>query len=338
MVLLASLGLTTLASVSPSNFVPQLIFVVSGLVVFVLVSNLNYALLFPFAKIIYTVSILALFFTIMIGIASRGATRWIELGFVRIQFSELLKPLLIVAAASLLSTNFTPKKVIFTLVLAAPIIFLIFGQPDLGTALVYFLTLSTMLAFSGLSPMVMALTGALLFLSSPLIWNLLADYQRQRIVSFLSPDQDLLGASYNAIQSVITVGSGMILGRGLGRGTQTHLFFLPERHTDFIFASFAEEFGFLGSLVLLAIYFFLFVKIISIFGRADSVPSRIVSIGVLASLFFPMLVNIAMNIGLLPITGVPLPLVSYGGSSFLGSAVSLGLVASIQRMQKEKLS
>jgi rod shape determining protein RodA len=168
----------------------------------------------------------------------------------------------------------------------------------------------------------------------PLLWNILADYQRSRIVTFLNPTSDPYGAGYNSIQSMISVGSGRFLGRGLGKGVQTQLAFLPERHTDFIFASVAEELGFVGSTFLLVGLFVLFWRLIRIYETTEDHTAKGFITGMFFTLFFQIMIHVGMNMGLFPITGVPLPLVSAGGSSLLGTMIGLGIIIGIKRSAK----
>jgi rod shape determining protein RodA len=212
-----------------------------------------------------------------------------------------------------------------------PVIGLIFVQPDLGSALVVLSIFISSILFSKISfkQFTTLLLSALLLI--PLFWFFLHDYQRMRVVHFLNPYFDPLGEGYNLIQSKIAVGSGGFLGRGLGRGTQSHLAFLPERYTDFIFASLAEELGFVGSLTLIVLYLILFLRMLKIASLSKERPYFLLAVSIFFYLFFQTIVNIAMNIGLMPITGITLPLVSYGGSSLVTTMISLGILENISR-------
>jgi rod shape determining protein RodA len=211
-----------------------------------------------------------------------------------------------------------------------PIAILIFLQPDLGNALIYIIVTVLTLLFFGF-PFRLFFTGVILFLASlPIGWNFLHDYQKQRILTFLHPT-DPLGSSYNAIQSSIAIGAGMLVGRGFGQGTQSGLKFLPERHTDFIFATLAEELGFIGAVVVLLCFAFILFRIFIIFSRSEDPFCKLflgVAFFLILSQFF---INIAMNAGFLPIVGISLPFVSYGGSSLLSNFILLGLVSSVGR-------
>ena len=209
---------------------------------------------------------------------------------------------------------------------------LVFLQPDLGNALIYLMAaVSTFIVFG--FPIRFFLTGLVfLGLLSPMVWKFLHDYQKQRILTFLNPS-DPLGLSYNAIQSVIAIGSGMIIGRGLGLGTQSGLRFLPERHTDFIFAALSEELGIIGSVLMVIVFAVLLYKIFAIFLHQENLFCKIFSIAAFFIIFLQFFVNVGMNIGILPIVGITLPFVSYGGSSLLSNFILLGILSA---MNKEK--
>ena len=207
---------------------------------------------------------------------------------------------------------------------------MVFWQPDLGNALIYFTV--TVIAFVVFGfPFSFFLSGIfILSILSPIFWNFLHDYQKQRILTFLNPN-DPLGLSYNAIQAVIAVGSGMLTGRGLGLGTQSGLRFLPERHTDFIFATLSEELGMIGAILIIITFVFLLYKIFTIFQAQEDLFSKTFSAITFSLIFIQFFVNIGMNIGILPIVGITLPFVSYGGSSLLSSFILLGLLCSMSK-------
>lgn len=331
--LLVIISLTVIFSVSAALFWSQLFFVVLSLVVFLAISNVNYKALRLYSAHIYIVSLIILFLLLFFGIESRGATRWFEVLGVRIQFSEFLKPFLAISFASYLSNNnkrsFTNFITIFAYLL--PIALLIFMQPDLGNTLIYgFVVVLTLVVFG--FPFKYFISGFLLFAAlSPIVWNFLHDYQKDRLLTFIHPSSDPLGTSYNAIQAVISVGSGMLFGKGLGQGTQSALRFLPERHTDFIFATAAEELGFVGVSVILIIFAILFYRIFLIFTRLDNNFSKVFVLTCFSILLVQFSINVGMNIGFLPIVGVTLPFVSYGGSSLLSSFILLGLLCAVDK-------
>lgn len=336
-VILVILGLTTLFSINFSLFKSQLIFFIVSLFAYVFICNVDYKILKLYSIHIYIFSIIILFFVLILGIESRGATRWIDIFGLRIQFSEFLKPFLAVSLSSFLtSRNAQFKTFIYAVFLIIPVVLLILVQPDLGNALIYVsVSFLTFMVF-GFSLLFFILGFFVMAAFSPIFWKLMHEYQRQRFLTFLNPSADPLGVSYNAIQSVVAVGSGMFLGKGLGEGTQSILRFLPERHTDFIFATYVEEFGFLGGIVLILVFCYLLYQMILIF---QSSKEQFYKIFISCS-FFLILVqvffNIGMNIGLIPVVGVTLPFISYGGSSLLSNFILLGLISSIKSTLKDR--
>lgn len=337
-IVLVVLGLTTLFSINFSFFKTQLIYVIFSILVFIIFSNVNYKILQFYSLPIYITSIIVLFFVLILGIESRGAVRWIDIFGVRIQFSEIFKPFLLVSFASFLNglKNYSFKNFLIIIALLFPVVFLIYLQPDLGSALIYAgVALFTLITFG--FPFLWFLVGfILLAFLFPFIWHFLHDYQKQRVLTFINPTRDPLGSSYNVIQSMVAVGSGMFFGKGLGEGTQSALRFLPERHTDFIFATFSEEFGFVGGLVMILSFAFLLYKIFLIFSNSDDKFCKVFSMSAFFLLLIQFFFNIGMNVGLLPIVGVTLPFVSFGGSSILSNFILLGFLSSISRSYKNK--
>ena len=210
-----------------------------------------------------------------------------------------------------------------------PLFGLVFIQPDLGTSIVIISIVLAILWFGGLKKIYFVVSLLLVGVFSTPLWSLLKDYQRERILVFLNPSLDILGSGYNVIQSSIAIGSGGLFGRGFGRGTQSHLQFLPVFWTDFVFAAFAEEWGFVGVMLLLSLFTILFFIILTISVKTKDSFGSLISIGVFTVFFLQFIVNVGMNLGIMPVTGIPLPLVSYGGSSLLTSAFLLGLVQSV---------
>lgn len=330
MFLLLSFGLAVLLSVNPELARQQLIFAVVGLVIYFFIAFTDYKVIGKFAKPIYVATVLLLFLVVGWGISTRGAVRWLQIGFWRIQPSEFSKIALILVLASFLaSVQNSFKKIIRSFLFTLPVVLLVFFQPDLGTALVLTAAwLGILLALGVKLSHLAALAVCGLLFSIP-GWLLLKDYQRERLETFLNPQADPLGAGYNVIQAVIAVGSGQLTGRGFGRGTQSHLQFLPDYHTDFIFATLAEEWGFLGAMILLVLFLILGFRIFKIGEAAGNRFGYLLGVGVGTMLVFQVLVNIGMNLGIMPVTGIPLPLVSYGGSSLVATLVALGLVQSV---------
>lgn len=334
-VFLLGMGIVTIASVSPSSLDSHLLYIFISFIFFFIFSFLDPEVLFPLSPLIYVFSLLFLLLPFLVGTVTRGAVRWIPLGQFTVQPSEIVKPFLALISAWYWAKREISLKTFLSFgLLSLPILFLIFLQPDLGS------TLSVLSIFVGclfslrIKFKQVLVIFATILVALPILWFSLQDYQKTRITNFIDPSSDPLGKGYNLIQAKIAVGSGGFLGRGLGRGTQSHLTFLPERNTDFIFASLAEETGFVGSLFVLTLYAFLFLRILKIAIRSkDSYPNGrlffLLSMGLFFYLAFQTVVNIGMNVGLLPITGITLPLVSYGGSSLLTTMISLGMLESV---------
>jgi rod shape determining protein RodA len=336
-IVLVLVSLVTLFSLNPLFFRSQIIFLVVSVFAFILFSEFNYKIVKLYAVPIYFFSLLVFILIFFLGVESRGAVRWIDVMGFRFQFSEILKPFLAVSLASYLieKKNYSFNSLITTLLLLSPIVFLIFFQPDLGTALLYAGTVFATLIYIGFSFKYFVGLSIPFLAAIPILWNFLHDYQRQRVLTFIDPSSDPLGTSYNVIQSVIAVGSGMIFGKGLGQGTQSGLRFLPERHTDFIFASISEQLGFIGAIIVVISFAFFLYKIYTIFSSSDDKFTRVFSAIVFFSFLIQIFVNIGMNVGMVPVVGVTLPFVSYGGSSLLSSFIFLGFLSSINKASKD---
>jgi rod shape determining protein RodA len=331
LILLGSFGLFLLLSTDNSLFYQQAIFLGVGIILMLLISRIHFELLWWFAPIGYVLSILLLALS-YIGPNIRGATRWIIIAGVQLQPSELVKPLMILAFSWFI-TKFSPRKIrnlpILFVAFIIPFI-LVFKQPDLGSSIIYAVFFLSMLLASGLQLKIILIAIVVLTLVTPFAWQHLAQYQQTRVLTFLDPALDPKGAGYNALQASIAIGSGQLFGRGLGFGTQSHLRFLPEYHTDFIFATLIEELGFLGGLLLLLIYLILLGRLIyhTWQFRNDVFPFTYI-FGVFAMLLSQIFINIGMNMGILPITGITLPFISYGGSSLISLAVAFGIFWSV---------
>ncbi|MBI4036718.1 rod shape-determining protein RodA [Candidatus Daviesbacteria bacterium] len=333
--LLLSFGILVIYSSSPELALQQVVFTFVGLVLYFLMSLSDYrslrGLIFPS----YIFVIILLIIVLILGIETRGSVRWIPLGPFNMQPSELAKPILILFLAlfwekRLPSWHNIAKSLLWTL----PCIFLIFKQPDLGSSLTVLAIWIGVLFAAKISYKKVLLILLIALVLSPIFWLSLHEYQKQRISSFLSPQNDPLGLGYNLIQSTIAVGSGQLTGRGLGQGTQSRLQFLPEFRTDFIFASIAEEMGFVGSLIIILLYMYIISYSLRISQNSSDNFGLFIVFGVVSMVLFQSFVNIGMNIGLLPITGITLPLISYGGSSLIATLISLGLVGSVARFRK----
>lgn len=331
---LGSFGLFLLLTLGKEYFFQQFLYMVVGGVILVIFSRLDATLLWWFAPIGYVLGTVFLALSYL-GPSIRGATRWLIIGTAQLQPSELAKPLFLLGFAYFLQ-RYSARSVrnVFLHVILITIPFLlVFKQPDLGSSLVYVGFWVCMLLAGGLSVRILiaSVLGGVFLL--PLSWSVLAGYQKSRILTFLNPSLDPQGAGYNALQAMIAVGSGQWFGRGLGRGTQSHLRFLPEYHTDFIFATLIEELGFIGGIILLTLYVLLLTRIVSSLLREykEEAGIFIYSIGLFAMLLSQVVINTGMNMGLIPITGITLPLVSYGGSSILSTAMSFGILWALQK-------
>lgn len=334
-ILLVCVGILVIFSSSKELAIQQLIFSIVGLFFFFVVSQLDIHTLTNFSKHAYFLIIFLLITVLIVGFETRGTLRWIPLGIFNIQPSEFAKPVLIIFLAKFWSENLPTWKNIFkSLLWVLPIFILIFRQPDLGSALTIVAIWLGVLFAAKITVKKIIIMILIASLTIPLSWTILHDYQKQRIVSFLAPQSDPLGRGYNLIQSTIAVGSGQFLGRGLGRGTQSRLQFLPEFRTDFIFASIAEELGLLGTSLILSLYFFLIVYSLTLASKISDPAHLLAIVGVVSMLLFQTVVNIGMNMGLLPITGITLPLISYGGSSLVSTFICLGLISASWKFGK----
>lgn len=335
-VLSGALSLVVLTSISPDRVAQQLMMFVIGFFLLIYLSSQDSAVFKTFAPIGYLLSALALLMTIVLGTSIRGSTRWIPIGTFQLQPGEFVKPLLVLAFAYFLKT-YPPKNLknilINSIIFIIPA-FLIFKQPDLGTTLVIASIWVVQMFISGFSYYLIALFAVLAGVFAESLPKILHGYQLKRLETFIDPFSDPLGAGYNVIQSIVAVGSGGILGKGLGRGTQSHLRFLPERHTDFIFASLAEELGVIGSVLVIFCLGGLLYRLLYLSTHTRSQSSRLIYIGIFSYLAFQTFVNVGMNIGIAPVTGVTLPLISYGGSSILATAITLGIASSLARADK----
>jgi rod shape determining protein RodA len=336
-ILLLSLSTTVIFTSNSTLAIEQLIYGVAGVAIFWGLRSFDYHYLRQFIKPGYITILGLLIITLLLGFESRGSVRWIPLGIFNFQPSEFAKPILILTLADFWASHKSSwRNIALSVLLLSPLALLIFRQPDLGTTLtVVFIWLSMLLA-SNISIIKLVIMGFLGAIILPLGWFFLQDYQKNRLLSFLSPMSDPEGRGFHAIQSMIAVGSGELWGRGLGRGTQSRLQFLPEFRTDFIFAFISEELGFVGCLILLGLYASLFFVGFKLLEDIHDRFGELIIVGVLSMLFFQITINVGMNIGLLPITGITLPLLSYGGSSVLTTMISLGLVSSVEHYSKHK--
>jgi rod shape determining protein RodA len=337
-IMLVSVSLVTLLSLNLAYLKSQLISLVIALFAFFIFSQINVEFFKSLKGSIYVLSLVFLLITLAIGIESHGAVRWIDIAGIRLQFSEILKPFLSLAFAALLAEKpvGSIKMFFLAMLFVLPIFFLVYFQPDLGSALLYLLVALFALLISGYPFRWFAFMILPIIILMPVIWTKLHAYQRTRILTFLNPQADPLGVSYNSIQALIAVGSGAFLGKGLSEGTQSGLRFLPERQTDFIFATIAEGLGFVGALIVVAALLFLCYRIFRIFSITKDRFIRIFAACAFGFFLIPAFVNIGMNLGIMPIVGVPLPFVSFGGSSLLSNFIFLGILSAMQRIEKHK--
>ena len=342
-VLLSGIGLATVYSAVTADpppapqkilFYKQIIWFSIGIIVMVASFSFNYRLLERWAHPIFVACVLLLLGVVAFGKLAGGSRRWLVLGPVHLQPSELIKISVVLVLAKYyskgaLDDGFTLRDLVRPVLMTALPIGLIVIQPDLGTAGLVALIAVTMTLFVKVerrSLMLMLTTGVAVI---PAVWLLLKDYQRQRIVTFLNPDRDPLGAGYHLIQSKIAIGSGMLLGKGYLQGTQNALSFLPEEHTDFIFSVLAEEWGAAGSATLILLFLVLILWGLSIAHRCRDPFGTLMAVGITAMLFWQVAINIGMTMGLMPVVGVPLPFISYGGSSTLTMAICIGLLMNV---------
>lgn len=326
--ILQALSLATIWSTYPTLFLTQVSFLVVGVLIVFLVSKIDHSILYSMSTACYVLSIVLLIVTFFVGRNIRGSVRWIDFGFFNLQTSELVKPLLAIFFSAYLAKYPLKKLSQYALYIFLALIpvALVAKQPDLGSALTIMFLPFFLLMVSGHFKQIFIFGSLFLLIAIPLESVLLKPYQKQRIETFLNPYKDPQGAGYNVIQATIAVGSGGFFGKGVKLGTQSHLNFLPERHTDFIFASYAEEFGLFGILVFLVCFYYIFRFFLYISSRQKEIGSYLLILSGFSIIFFQFIVNVGMNIGLMPVTGITLPLFSYGGSSLLSFAIFLGFI------------
>lgn len=337
-VLLSGISLATLFSIDGALFRQQLAFLVVSLVCFFLVLNIDYRVFRLYSKFIYVGIIIGLFLVLIFGLRVNASKSWFFLFGVHLQISEFVKPFFIVVIAQFLSSSKLPTllKYLGAWGLFLPVFILIMNQPDLGTALMYIMTLVGMLLMFKFPLKYYFISALLVIAPAPLVFQFLRDYQKERILTLFDLTADPFGSSYNAIQSLISIGSGGFFGKGLGQGTQSVLRFLPERHTDFIFASISENLGFMGGAVVICLFCFLLYRIYASSRYIQDEYSYLIVMGAFFLFLSQMVVNIGMNMGLMPIIGVTLPLMSYGGSSLITSFIMLGMVSAISYEYRKK--
>lgn len=337
---LLGLSLLILGGISWQLALNQLLFIFIGGLGFYFIANYPFFQHRLLTRVYWLAMVILLLLPFVIGVVTRGAIRWIPLGSFSLQPSEFIKPLLILVLAGYLSrikNRFTYRQFFIYWLLAAVPFILIFKQPDLGTALVVAAISLGMLFFSRVNRQQLIVLLLLIIVGLPLGFKLLQPYQRERLSGFLNPYADPAGSGYQVIQSMIAAGSGGWLGQGLGAGSQSQLKFLPEQQSDFIFSNLVEELGLAGGAIIILAYWWLLIGLARIGDDCPDEFGRLVIAGVTVMIWFQVAVAIGMNLGLMPVTGINLPLVSSGGSSLLGTMVSLGLVNSVWKFSRYSL-
>jgi len=333
--LLAIFGLVIIFSVSYSHkpflVISQVIYLILGLAVAVFLSLIDYRSLRGLTFFLYFALVGLLLLVLIIGDRTMGAARWIDLKFFQLQPSEIGKLIILLFLAKFFTENSELKfrHILLIIGLVAVPLILILLQPDFGTAMVIFFELLILLFFSNVKKIILVGFLAVLILAAPVGWHFLKNYQKQRIYTFMNPSADPYGSGYNVTQAKITVGSGGLLGQGIGKGTQIQLNFLPVAHTDFIFASTAEAVGFVGSIVLIILLLFLVIRVFNVARVSKDLFGYYFALGWGMVLLFQIFINIGMNLGIMPVTGIPLPFVSHGGSSMLTNMAAIGILQSI---------
>lgn len=340
--LILGVGLLALYSLSSAGgvdyFFKQSIFTVLGLVLMLFASTLDYRHIAKYSTALYFITLIVLVAVLLFGTTVRGTAGWLSFGAFQVQPVEIAKLTLIIFLASFITKKKSElgewTRVIASLILSVALILLVLKQPDLGSSLVLAAIWIGMILASGLRfkhLFVLFVLGMSLIAGS---WFTLADYQKDRIDTFIHPEADPQGSGYNVLQAIVAVGSGGIAGKGVGHGSQSQLNFLPEKHTDFIFAVISEELGLVGALFVILLYAVLLYRIKRIGDTASDNFGYLMAVGVLIMLFSQIAINVGMNVGLLPVTGLPAPLLSYGGSSLLSVCLSIGLLLSVYQRKK----
>ncbi len=312
-------------------------------ILMIIISFVNIKIWHATGYLFYIIALGLLFLASFYGVSASGSQRWINLYFINLQPSELMKIAIIVCFSKyyhrvqIHNVNNLKSVLISFIILIIPI-FLVISQPDLGTSVLIASSGIVVLWLAGLNIKYFVYSSLLFIISAPFIISFLKPYQKLRLLTFFDPGKDPLGAGYQIIQSKIAVGSGGFYGKGFLKGTQGYLEFLPEKHTDFIFTLFSEEFGFVGSLILLILYSIIIFRIIRIGSFSRSFFGRLFCFGFASAIFIYILVNMSMVLGLLPVVGSPLPIMSYGGSSMLATMIGFGIVMSTKIYSKQLIS
>jgi rod shape determining protein RodA len=339
---IAAIGLMNLYSAGFSRapgatplYLKQLYWLGLGMGLMVLTLFYDYRYLENLAYPFYLLSLILLVVVLFGGKVAGGSRRWLSVGLFSFQPAELMKIAIVLVLATYFSRRPRTEPLGFReliplgLLVLVPVC-LIVKQPDLGSAILMLLVSASVILFVGVRFRTLLTLTLVLVLGSPLLWGFLKDYQRQRVLTFLNPEVDPLGAGYHILQSMIAVGSGQFWGKGLLKGTQSQLFFLPEQHTDFVFSVFAEEWGFVGSAVLILLFVGLTLWSLQVARDCKERFGHLLALGVTALLFWQVFINLCMVTGLMPVVGIPLPLFSYGGSSLITTLLGLGFLLNIR--------
>ncbi|MFQ5585915.1 MAG: rod shape-determining protein RodA [Thermodesulfobacteriota bacterium] len=337
--ILAAVGIVTIYSSTIEStaavYQRQLYWLIIGFTVMLLFLLVDYTRVEFLSYLLYGATVLLLVIVLVIGYSSSGAQRWIHLGFISFQPSEFAKIALVAALSKYLASRQIPREglnarglVVPVALLAVPFL-LIAKQPDLGTAMILALIFSSMVLFTKIQTRTLVGTFLLFLSIIPLTWHFLKDYQKARLLSFLNPAQDPFGMGYHLIQSKIAIGSGGFFGKGFLKGTQGQLMFLPEHHTDFIFSILAEEWGFIGSFAVIAVYLILIILGLNVAREARDKFGTFLAFGITSMLFWHIIINIGMVTGIFPVVGVPLPFLSYGGSFLVTVMVGIGILINV---------
>jgi rod shape determining protein RodA len=315
-------------------FMRQIYWLLIGFALLLIMTTFDYHRLERFAYLSYFFSLVLLVLVLVVGKVHAGSQRWLVFGGLSFQVSELAKIVLVLTLAKYFSehgevTEHRLRDLWQPLLLISLSALLIIKQPDLGTALVLVVVSFTIILFIRVNWRSLLILSLTALLAAPFIWFSLKEYQQKRILTFLQPDTDPLGAGYHITQSKIAIGSGLFWGKGFLKGTQTRLHFLPEQHTDFAFSVLAEEWGFVGAALLLVLYLLLILRGINIATNSRDKFGSIIALGIIAIVFWQLLINVSMATGLLPVVGIPLALFSYGGSSLVSTMAGMGLLMNI---------
>jgi len=315
-------------------YVKQICWYAIGFLILLLMTTFDYHILDRFAYPLFFISLIFLVAVLEIGQVTRGSKRWLSFGFFSVQPSEMVKISLIIVLAKYFSKaekmgDYRLRDLFRPLILIAIPFIIIIYQPDLGTALMLLIVSLSVIIFVNVNWKSILLFLSTSLLAAPFFWITLQGYQKKRIITFLRPDLDPLGTAYHVTQSKIAIGSGLFWGKGFLKGTQTRLHFLPEQHTDFLFSVLAEEWGFVGSAIVLFLYLFLILWCLNIAKNTKDKFGTLIIVGVAASIFWHLTVNVSMATGLLPVVGIPLVLFSYGGSSVISTMAAMGLIMNV---------